>query len=72
MLTVIVLLLFAAVIAFDFVPNVKQCKRKKDNVVYIAIFTLSFAVLLLYSFNIVVPSPSGPISDVVKALFNVK
>lgn len=73
MLTVIVLLLYAAVIAFDFVPQTKQPgSRKKDSVVYLALTLLSFAVLLLYSFNIMVPGPSEPISNVIKALFKVK
>jgi hypothetical protein len=72
MLTVIVLLLFAAVIVFDFVPQAKQGAAKKDKAVYLAIIAVSFIVLLLYSFNITVPSPTGPIQSIVKSLFNVK
>jgi cadmium resistance protein CadD (predicted permease) len=73
MLTFIVALLFACVIAFDLAPQVKQAGAlHKDSAVYMAFVAVSLAVLLLYSFNIPLPSLSGPISGVIKALFRVK
>ena len=83
MLTVIVILVFAGTIAFDFLPGMKQQPDEpeknaalrgslKDNVVYCAFVLASFVVLILHSFNIMVPGPSGPITDFVDMLFHIK
>jgi uncharacterized protein with PQ loop repeat len=73
MLTFIVLLLFAGVVAFDFVPQIKQAGgSKKTSAVYIVFLIVSFTVLLLYSFGVEVPSPAVPIKNIVGALFGVK
>jgi hypothetical protein len=71
MLTVIVLFLFAATVAFDFVPGIKEQSRK-DNIVYGAFVLAGFVVLLLYSFNIRVPGPTEPIRRFMEAVFMAK
>ncbi len=73
MLSVIVVLLFAGVVVFDFVPQIKRkVASKKDGAVYIIFLIVSFAVLLLFSFDVKVPSPSVPIMNIVSALFGIK
>jgi predicted PurR-regulated permease PerM len=73
MLTVIVILLFAGVMAFDFAPQMKRPDaRRKDAAVYLALIALSFTVLLLYSLHVTIPSPAEPITDAVKSLFPIK
>ncbi|MPM09260.1 hypothetical protein SDC9_55576 [bioreactor metagenome] len=68
MLTVIVLLLYTLVIVFDFVPTRKE-RKIKGNIVYWSILSISFCVLILYSLDIEVPSPSGPIRYIVEKIF---
>jgi protein-S-isoprenylcysteine O-methyltransferase Ste14 len=68
MLTTIVILLYVCVMLFDFLPSRKD-RSKKESIVYFGILSVSFCVLLLYSFDIKVPGPSEPIRNVVETLF---
>jgi hypothetical protein len=73
MLTVIVALLYAGVIAFDFVPQAKRPgASKKSGAVYLALVLLSLVMLLLYSFNISVPSPIRAVLKSIEQLFQLK
>jgi len=70
MLTLIVVLLYAAVVVLDLLPFDKR--PKMQNAVYCALLLISFVVLLLFSFGVEVPSPSGPIQSFVQALFKLE
>lgn len=56
----IVLFFYAAVLLFDYIPMCKK-KGKKENIIYGSFLVITFVVLLLYSFDIDLPSPSEPI-----------
>ncbi len=71
MLTAIVILLFAGTVLFDFLPKMKN-EPPKNKAVYIALISVSFIVLVLFSFEIIVPSPAGLIKSVVKSIFKVQ
>ena len=70
MLTGIVILLFVFVYLFDYKPVLKEGK-KTEKIVHISIMSISFIVLILYSFGISVPSPTEPIKNVVSLLWCV-
>lgn len=70
MLTGIVILLFVFFYLFDYKPVLKEGK-KTEKIVHISIMSISFIVLILYSFGISVPSPTEPIKNVVSLLFGV-
>jgi hypothetical protein len=67
MLTVIVIMLYAFVILFDFIPRRKE-RPVIAVVVYCAIMAVSFMVLILYSLGIQVPGPSEAIENMVNTL----
>ena len=66
--TLIILVLFAAVVIFDLLPFKKR--EKKQNVVYCALLIVSFVVLFLYSIGVEIPSPSDPITQLIEPLIN--
>ncbi len=68
MITAIVVVLFAFILAKDFIPHLKSTGTK-DKFVYCALMLASFSVLILYTFNIPIPSPSGPIRNLIDAIF---
>jgi len=68
MITAIVITVFLLVIAFDYVPMHKDVKTK-ETVWYFIILGVSFCVLILYSFQINVPSPAKGIESVLDKLF---
>lgn len=71
MLTFLVIALYVVVAVCDFVPTVRKKKKNEIWAYSIALF-VSFIVLILYSFDIPVPSPSDLIRRVVETLFHVK
>ena len=71
MLTAIVLVLFALTAALDWLPDIKR-RPKKEAVVYGLLWAFGLAILFLYSVGVSVPSPSGAIRNMVKAIFPVK
>ena len=54
MLAAIVILLYLLVIIFDFLPLQKN-QAKKETVIYCAMLSVSFIILLLYSLGIITP-----------------
>lgn len=71
MLTAIVLALFTGVIVFDMAPKLKG-QPKKNKAIYCVLLSISFIILLLFSFGITIPGPSEPIKNIVKAIFKLK
>lgn len=71
MLTGIVLALFVGIVLIDYIPNRKSRKRK-ENVFYGAVLTVSFFIVLLYSLGVTLPSPTEAIEGIVKAIVPVK
>ncbi len=69
-MTIIVVTLYILVVLLDFLPSRKE-KGKKENIIYFTFLTISFSVLILYSFNIFVPGPAEPIKRVIDLFFNV-
>lgn len=71
MLTAIVLALFTGVIVFDLAPKLKG-QPKRNKIVYWVLMSISFIVLILFTFDIVLPGPSELIKSLVKSIFKVK
>ena len=71
MLTVIVLFLFLPVTLYERTKTLKQAD-KKVKIIHASIMLVSFCVLMLYSLNVSVPSPSAMIKDVVQAIFKLE
>lgn len=71
MLTFIVIFLFAGAVVFDFLPKLKD-QPEKNKIVYLTFIGISFIVLILYCFDVVVPGPTEPIEDFVKSIFTVE
>lgn len=68
MLTAIVLILFLPAMYFDHMTVLKQAE-KKEKIIHFSIMLVSFCVLILYSLDISVPSPAGPIINAIDAIF---
>ena len=66
--TLIILVLFAAVVIFDLLPFKKR--EKKQNVVYCALVIFSFVILFLDSVGVEIPSPSEPLKQLIEPLIN--
>ena len=60
-------LLFGGVVFWDYVPIIKK-GRKKETWVYAAFLAVSLAVLLLYSFDVPLPSFDRTLGDALHAL----
>ncbi len=71
MLTVMVLSLFLLGTLYECATVLKQA-AKKVKILHLSIMLVSFCVLMLYSLNVPVPSPSGLIVRVIKAIFKVE
>ncbi len=67
MLTAIVLLVFAVVFMIDFLP-LNRIISPKEKWVYGAFMLLSMGVLMMYSMDITVPSPSKLIINALDAI----
>jgi hypothetical protein len=65
---VLVLIGYALLVIYDFVPLYKQ-KLWRDFYVNAALGTLSFATAVLLSLGVEIPSPAVPIKGVVTTLF---
>ena len=66
--TLIILIVFSAVVIFVLLPFKKS--EKKQNIVYCALLIVSFTVLFLYSIRVEIPSPSDPIKQFLGPLTN--
>ena len=71
MLTVIVLFLFLPVTLYEYIAVLRHAERKV-KIIHISILLISFCVLMLYSFNVSVPSPSPVIVSVLESIFKLK
>ena len=71
MLTAIVLSLFLPVTLYEWKATLKHAD-KKVKIIHTSIMLVSFCVLMLYSLDVSVPSPSDMITDVVEAIFKPK
>lgn len=71
MMTLIVILMYFFVFLFDFLPLIKN-KKKNELWAYSITLIISFSVLLLFTFDVVIPSPSKLIQNIVETLFHIK
>ena len=71
MLTAIVLFLFLLVTLYEWTATLKH-ENKRVKIIHTSIMLVSFCVLMLYSLNVPVPSPSNMIADVLEAIFKLK
>lgn len=69
--SLLVILLYIAVVFFDFVPLVNQ-HRKNEIWTYSVILAVTLTVLLLHASNIQIPSPSDFICKAVESIFHVE
>jgi hypothetical protein len=70
LLAAIVVFFYLFVVLFDFVPIAKSV-GKKERLIYFVLLTASFTILILYTFNIKTPGPTGLIELVIKSLFGI-
>ena len=68
MITIIVVVVFLIIIAADLLPKWKNTGTK-DKALYIALMVISFGVLVLYTFDVKIPSPTKPITEMIDSLF---
>ncbi len=68
MITLIVAVFFLAIIAVDFLPKWKSMGTK-EKILYCVLMLVSFGVLILYTFDVPIPSPAKPIMELIDALF---
>ncbi len=67
-MTFIVTGLYLVIILTDFIPVVKK-GEKKITWIYSVLLIASFCVLILYTFDIVLPGPSGPIRKIIETFY---
>jgi len=70
LLAAIVVFLYLFIIFFDFLPVAKS-GRKKECIVYLALLTISFAILILYVFGFKLPSHFRIIQDLIQKIFGI-
>ena len=63
-----VVLTYALLVIFEFIPLYKQ-KLWRDFTINAILGLLSFAVALLLSFGVMIPSPAIPIKDFITSIF---
>ena len=68
MIAVIVVVTFLAILAFDLLPEWSAFDTK-GKIIYFALMLVSLSVLILYTMNVPVPSPTMPITKLIEALF---
>lgn len=64
----IILVLYILIIIFDFLPLLKKDNKKVISF-YIGASLLTLIILVLYSFDIVIPNPVKPIEDIINSIF---
>jgi H+/Cl- antiporter ClcA len=67
-ITIIVVVVFLVILAADLLPKWKNT-GKKEKFFYIALMIISFGVLVLYTFDVKIPSPTKPITKLIDSLF---
>lgn len=68
MITGIVVIFFLAILALDLRP-IWANSNVKIRIVYCSLLLTSFCILVLYTFNVPIPSPAIPIIKLIDALF---
>lgn len=68
MLTAMVLFLFLPAVLLECMTVLKHAE-KKVKIIHFSIMLISFCVLMLYSLDVPVPSPSDLIKGLVEAIF---
>ncbi|HHY52585.1 MAG TPA: hypothetical protein GX499_04995 [Clostridiales bacterium] len=71
MLTAIVLVLYVSALLIDSLTVRKQMKLIREKVVYYVMMLISFALLILNSRYVSIPSPAQGIIKVLDALFHI-
>jgi hypothetical protein len=56
---------FTLIFLFDFLPDTKE-RKTKGNIIYCVFFFSSFFILILFSFDIIVPGPTEPIRFIIQ------
>ncbi len=68
MITLIVVVIFLVIIAADLLPKWKTMDTR-EKFFYCALMLVSFSVLVLFTFDVKIPSPTKPITKLIDALF---
>ncbi len=71
MKTAMVIALFAAAMFLDYIPGWKS-RKKRGNLVYSMLLTISFIILFLFSVDVKLPSPSIVIQDFIETMIPLK
>jgi len=71
MITAIVLVLYVSALLIDSLTVRKQMKLIREKVVYYVMMLISFALLILNSRYVSIPSPAQGIIKVLDALFHI-
>lgn len=67
---ILCIVVYFFIIRFDFIPLIKE-KNKKVISIYTILILTSLILIILYNFDIKVPSPMIPIDNIIKAIFGV-
>ena len=65
---ILVILAYALLVVYEFIPLYKQ-KLWRDFGVNAALSLFSFAIALLLSFDVKIPSPAQPIRELITSIF---
>lgn len=68
MITIIVVVIFLSILAADLLPKWKNTGTK-EKILYCTLMLISFAVLILYTLDVKIPSPTKPITKLIDTLF---
>ncbi len=70
-LVAICIVLYFAIYLFDLRLLIKK-KEKKSLFFYIPIFLITFVINILFELGVDIPSPAGPIKDLVNLIFGLQ
>lgn len=68
MITFIVVVVLLIILVVDLMPK-WNTMGMKEKIVYSSLMAISFGVLILYTFNVDIPSPTTPITKLLDTLF---
>lgn len=66
----LVVLVYGLIVLLDIVPIYKD-KPKKDFWVSTSLLTVSFIITVLLSFGINIPSPAGPLKQLINMIYHL-
>lgn len=67
----LVVFFFVLALVIDSLTLLKQIKIKREKAIYYTLMVISFCVLIAYSFDISMPSPSNGIIKILDFLFQI-